>query len=79
MARIIFLCDPAITGSVSLVSLLVPNTLLYLICAALLQGHIDFLEENNQDDLCYYMFSLAAKAVCGYPADLSIGDIILIM
>lgn len=43
------------------------------------QGRIEFLEENNQDELCYYMFSLAAKAVCGYPANLSVGDILLII
>ena len=43
------------------------------------QGSLDFLEENNQDDLCYYMFSLASKVVCGYPGNLTVGDIILIL
>lgn len=43
------------------------------------QGDLDFLEENNEDGLCYYMFSLAAKTVCGYPGNLSVGDIILIL
>ena len=49
------------------------------VCWVILQGTIDFLEENNQDDLCYYMFSLAAEAVCGNSSSLSAGDVILIM
>lgn len=45
-----------------------------------LQGRIDFLEENNKDTLCYYLFSLASEEVCGIEqGQLSAGDIILIM
>lgn len=44
------------------------------------QGHIDFLEENNKDAICYYLFSLVSEEVCGIePGQLSAGDIILIM
>ena len=41
------------------------------------QGTLDFLEENRDDDICYYLFSLASRSVCGY--ELSVGDILLIM
>ena len=76
IARIAFLCDPLVHGKVrASCFILVPTLILYLF----LQGNLDFLEENNQDDLCYYMFSLAAKAVCGLPGNLTVGDIILIM
>ncbi len=48
------------------------------------QGKLEFLEENNEDDLCYYLFALASSAVCGlsyssHGAALSVGDILLIM
>ncbi len=43
----------------------------------MLQGKFDFLEENRDENVCFYTFSLAAKAVCG--SLLSAGDIILIL
>jgi cation-dependent mannose-6-phosphate receptor len=44
------------------------------------QGQVDFLEENNQDAICYYLFSLASEEVCGIePGQLSAGAIILII
>lgn len=44
------------------------------------QGHVDFLEENNKDAICYYLFSLVSEEVCGIvPGQLSAGDIILII
>lgn len=47
---------------------------------SLFQGHIDFLEENNKDSICYYLFSLVSEEICGIePGQLSAGDIIMIM
>jgi cation-dependent mannose-6-phosphate receptor len=44
------------------------------------QGHVDFLEENNKDAICYYLFSLVSEEICGIePGQLSAGDIILII
>lgn len=44
------------------------------------QGHVDFLEENNHDAICYYLFSLVSEEICGIkPGQLSAGDIILII
>lgn len=50
------------------------------LCPLVFQGKVDFLEENNQDELCYYLFSLASQEVCGIePGQLSAGEILLIM
>ena len=43
----------------------------------LTQGKVEFLEENNVDQVCYYLFNIVGRAVCGY--QLSPGDIICIM
>ena len=48
-----------------------------LIILPLAQGSFDFLEENRDENVCFYTFSVAAKGVCGY--QLGAGDIILIM
>ena len=42
-----------------------------------IQGKVEFLEENNIDQVCYYLFNIVGRAVCGY--QLSPGDIICIM
>lgn len=41
------------------------------------KGKVEFLEENNIDQVCYYLFNIVGRAVCGY--QLSPGDIICII
>ena len=42
-----------------------------------LQGTFEFLEENRDDDLCYYLFMVASRELCS--STISAGDVILIM
>ena len=41
------------------------------------QGKFEFLEENRDDDLCYYLFTIASSQVCGN--SITVGDVILIL
>ena len=63
-----------------LYSMPISHTQQWCVCLTMLppvQGSFDFLEENRDENVCFYTFSVAAKGVCGY--QLGAGDIILIM
>ena len=75
MTRLAFLCDPNINGKVR--CSILTALLIMLMCLTLTQGKVEFLEENNIDQVCYYLFNIVGRAVCGY--QLSPGDIICIM
>ncbi|XP_011409630.1 PREDICTED: cation-dependent mannose-6-phosphate receptor-like [Amphimedon queenslandica] len=52
---------------------------LVFICDPLItgMGKFEFLEENRDDDLCYYLFTIASSQVCGN--SITVGDVILIL
>lgn len=43
------------------------------------QGDLDFLEENREDVICYYLFSIVSSAVCGVVVQTSAFQIVLII
>lgn len=80
MTRLAFLCDPNINGKVchySVIRLCYLDLSVIKMSNLYIQGKVEFLEENNIDQVCYYLFNIVGRAVCGY--QLSPGDIICIM